>query len=134
GEVLALPMRFRNQGDELVYCDPDPSVLQNLDLIRYAASLNIELLYPMSGLETEEPILQPGRIDVLLGQGQTAQVLRNLCLMVARDSPDDWMKVSTLMQRLFNVQLSEPRENARGSINLHYKQHGVKDVLDVASS
>lgn len=65
GEVIALPMRFRNQGDELVYCDPAPAVIQNLELIGYAASLNIELLYPMSGLETEEPLLQPGRIDVL---------------------------------------------------------------------
>lgn len=134
GEVTALPMRFRNQGDELVYCSPDPSVIQNLDLIRHTASINVELLYPMSGLETEEPILQPGRIDVLLGQGQTAQVLRNLCLIVARDTPDDWKKVSVLMRRLFNVQLSEPQENARGSIDLNYRQDGVKDVLDVASS
>lgn len=134
GEVIALPIRFRNQGDELVYCDPDPSVIQNLDLIRHAASINVELLYPMSGLETEEPVLQPGRIDVLLGQGQTAQVLRNLCLMVARDAPDDWGKVNTLMRRLFNVQLSDPQENIRGSIDLYYKQDGVKEALDVASS
>ena len=45
----------------------------------------MRLLYPMSGIETEEPIIQPGRIDVLLGQGQTAQVLRNLCLIVFRE-------------------------------------------------
>ena len=134
GEVIALPMRFRNQGDELVYCDPAPTVIQNLELIGYAASLNIELLYPMSGLETEEPLLQPGRIDVLLGQGQTAQVLRNLCLIVARDNPADWRRVSELMKRLFNIELSEPKENARGSIDLYYRQEGVKEVLDVASS
>jgi ABC-type multidrug transport system ATPase subunit len=134
GEVIPLPMRFRNQGDELVYCDPDPEIIQNLELIGYAASLNVELLYPMSGLETEEPILQPGRIDVLLGQGQTAQVLRNLCLMVAKETPDDWNKVITLMRRLFNVRLSEPTENARGSIDLSYQQDGVREALDVASS
>ena len=68
-----LTMRFRNQGDELVYCTPDEESLKNLALIEYAASIRVELLYPMSGLETEEPILQPGRIAVLLGQGQTAQ-------------------------------------------------------------
>lgn len=133
GEVIALPMRFRNQGDELVFCKPDPSVVSNLHLIAYAASLKVELLYPMSGLETEEPIVQPGRIDVLLGQGQTAQVLRNLCLMVA-DSPDDWKRITTLMHRLFNVQLSEPKKTARGSIELQYRQPGVKEALDVSSS
>lgn len=134
GKVLALPMRFRNQGDELVYCTPDPGIVTNLELIRYAASLKVELLYPMSGLETEEPLLQPGRIDVLLGQGQTAQVLRNLCLMVARDSAADWQRIAALMKRLFNAELLEPQETTRGSIELQYRQPGVREMLDVSSS
>jgi len=134
GKVIALPMRFRNQGDELVYCAPDASIIGDMDLIRYAASLKVELLYPMSGLETEEPLLQPGRIDVLLGQGQTAQVLRNLCLMVVRSSLEDWQRITELMHRLFNVELSQPLESTRGSIELHYRQPGVKETLDVSSS
>jgi ABC-type nitrate/sulfonate/bicarbonate transport system ATPase subunit len=134
GQVVAVPIRFRNQGDELVYCTPDPSVVGNLDLMRHAATLKVELLYPMSGLETEEPLLQPGRIDVLLGQGQTAQVLRNLCLMVAKQSVEDWRRIASLMQRLFNIVLSEPTETTRGSIELQYRQPGVKEMLDVSSS
>ena len=82
-------MRFRSRGDELVYCSPDDAVIADLDLIQYAASLRVELLYSMSGLDTEEPILQPGRVDVLLGQGRTADVLRNLCMAVAKSSKDD---------------------------------------------
>lgn len=134
GEVIALPMRFRNQGDELVYCSPDETVASNLDFLKYAAQISVELLYPMSGLETEEPILQPGRIDVLLGQGQTAQVLRNLCLMVAKDSPEDWASIVKLMKRLFNVTLETPQETTRGAIEMRYKQLGVRDALDVSSS
>ncbi len=134
GKVFSLPMRFRNQGDELVYCDPDPEVAGNIGLLRHAATIKVELLYPMSGLETEEPLLQPGRIDVLLGQGQTAQVLRNLCLMVARESESDWQRISSLMKRLFNVELMEPRETTRGSIELQYRQDGVKETLDLSSS
>lgn len=134
GKVVALPMRFRNQGDELVYCTPDPSIVGNLGVIRHAATLKVELLYPMSGLETEEPLLQPGRIDVLLGQGQTAQVLRNLCLMVARASEDDWQRIASLMKRLFNIELLEPKETTRGSIELQYRQPGVREMLDVSSS
>lgn len=127
-------MRFRNQGDELVYCTPAESVVANLEFLKYAASIRVELLYPMSGLETEEAILQPGRIDVLLGQGQTAQVLRNLCLMVAKDTPVDWRRIVALMQRLFNVTLETPQETSRGAIEMRYKQPGVRDVLDVSSS
>ena len=134
GQVIALPMRFRNQGDELVYCTPDESVVANLEFLKHAALINVELLYPMSGLETEEPILQPGRIDVLLGQGQTAQVLRNLCLMVAKDTPDDWKRIVALMKRLFNVVLDTPQETTRGAIEMRYKQPGVREALDVSSS
>ncbi len=134
GAVRALPIRFRSQGDELVYCAPDESVIGDLDLIRYAASLRVELLYPMSGLDTEEPILQSGRLDVLLGQGRTADVLRNLCLVVAKNATDDWARVVKLMQRLFNIQLGSPEETSRGSITLTYRQPGVKAPLDISSA
>ena len=134
GAIRAVPIRFRSQGDELVYCTPDEAVLSDLPLIAHAAGLEVELLYPMSGLETEEKILKPGAVDVLLGQGQTAQVLRNLCLMVLTQSREDWQRVTSLLQRLFNVELTEPLETTRGSIELLYRQPGVKEPLDVASS
>ena len=109
-------------------------MIADLDLLRHAASIRVELLYPMSGLEIEEPVLQPGRVDVLLGQGRTADVLRNLCLMVAKSSIDDWKCVAALMQRLFNIRLGQPRETTRGSITLHYQQPGVKEQLDISSA
>ncbi|MBB6563703.1 energy-coupling factor transporter ATP-binding protein EcfA2 [Acidovorax soli] len=135
GAVHPLPMRFRNQGDELIYCTPDTQeAMADLDLIAHAASLNVELLYPMSGLDTEEPILQPGRVDVLLGQGRTADVLRNLCLSVVKSSQDDWARIVALMKRLFSVDLEAPQETARGSIAMQYRQPGAKEALDVSSA
>lgn len=134
GKVRPLALRFRNQGDELVYCTPANEVISDLEFIRYSSSLNVELLYPMSGLDTDEPILQPGRIDVLLGQGRTAEVLRNLCLMVHKVSPQDWQRIAQLMHRLFGAQLSIPVETTRGSIELEYRQADVKQALDVSSS
>ena len=130
--VEPVTMRFRNQGEDLVYCTPDDETLQRLDVLEQAARIRVELLYPMSGLETEEPILRPGRIDVLLGQGQTAQVLRNLCLIVARDSAEDWNRITGLMARLFAVRLDDPVETARGSIALFYREPGVKEPLDIS--
>jgi len=130
--VKPLRMEFRNQGDELVYATPDAAGRDDLDLLEWAASLNVELLYSMSGLEIEEPVLQPGRIDVLLGQGQTAQVLRNLCLMISRDNTERWVKVTDLIARLFDVKLGSPNENVRGSIDLQYRQQGVTEPLDLA--
>jgi hypothetical protein len=88
----------------------------------------------MSGLEIEEPVLQPGRIGVLLGQGQTAQVLRNLCLMVYQGSSTDWDKIVELMRRLFQLGLGIPVQNSRGAIELTYSQTGVKEPLALSSS
>lgn len=134
GKIEPLTMRFTHRGDELVYCTPVESVIDNAELIAYCASLKVELLYPMSGLDTEEPILQPGRVEVLLGQGRTADVLRNLCLTVAKTVPEDWQQVVKLMQRLFKIKLGQPEETTRGSITLHYHQPGVKEPLDISSA
>ena len=130
--VLPVTMRFRCQGDELVYCTPDEATLNIPEFIEAGAGLNVRLLYPMSGIETEEPIIQPGRIDVLLGQGQTAQVLRNLCLKVLRENPAAWSRIAGMMNRLFAVDLREPVETGRGAIDLFYDQHGVRRPVDLA--
>ena len=131
-KVEPVTMRFRNQGDELVYCTPDDATLEKPEILETAAGLDVALLYPMSGLDTEEPILQPGRIDVLLGQGQTAQVLRNLCLLVFKDAPEDWRRITASMSRLFSVELGAPTETGRGSIDLFYRQADVREPLDVS--
>ena len=132
GTVQPVTMTFTYTQDELVYCTPDEATLTNPGLIAAAARLNVGLLYPMSGLETEEPVLQPGRIEVLLGQGQTAQVLRNLCLMVHRQSLDDWHSIVQLISRLFEVELQTPEEDvARGSVGLAYRQEGSRTLFDL---
>lgn len=131
-DIRPLTMKFTHRGDEVVYCAPDEASMADLDFVGFAARIRVELLYPMSGLETEEPILQPGRIDVLLGQGQTAQVLRNLCLMVAKTNPEGWNRVTQLMHRLFQVEMGTPTETSRGAIQLQYTQNGVKDPLDMS--
>ena len=130
--VKPVTMRFRCHGDDLVYCTPDKATLDIPEFIEAAAGLNVRLLYPMSGIETEEPIVQPGRIDVLLGQGQTAQVLRNLCLMVFRDDPAAWSRIEKLVDRLFAVDLQAPSETGRGAIDLFYRQLGVRKPMDIA--
>ena len=130
--VNPVTMKFRCFGDETVYCTPDESTLDSPEFIEAAARLNVRLLYPMSGIETEEPIIQPGRIDVLLGQGQTAQVLRDLCLIVFREDSTAWSRIQRLMNRLFGVDLDHPTETGRGAIDLYYHQSGVRKPVDIA--
>ena len=44
-----------------------------------AALLNIAFLPPISGLAANETRLEPGAVNVRIGEGRTAEVLRNLC-------------------------------------------------------
>jgi energy-coupling factor transporter ATP-binding protein EcfA2 len=134
GQVRPLSMRFRNQGEDIIYCTPAEDCISDVELIQRAAGIRVELLYPLSGLEIEEPVLQPGRINVLLGQGQTASVLRNLCLAVKRSDENDWRQIVALLHRLFDIKLGAPQENARGAIDLTYQEASVKESLDISSA
>ncbi len=130
GQVVPVRLRFRFGGDELIYVQPDSTGATIApELIAHAATLNVHLLYSMSGLQVSETVLVPGYIDLLLGQGRTAEVLRNLCLMVHRTSEADWDRIVSYMKRLFGVTLGVPVQNAQGIIELAYEQHGAKDPL-----
>ena len=67
-----------------------------------------------------------------MGLGSTAEVLRNLCLLVHQNNPQDWVEIIGLMHRLFQVTLSTPRENEGGSLDLFYRQSGADRPLDLS--
>jgi hypothetical protein len=88
----------------------------------------------MSGLATEEPLLPPGRVNVLIGQGRTAEVLRNLCYSVAETSPADWQQVVSRIEQLFGVQIQVPEFDAvRGELRLAYRAAG-RALLDISAA
>jgi len=73
-----------------------------------AAGVKVAYLPPMSGLAATEPKWEPGRINVLLGEGQTAQVLRNLCFQIYEKEADHktWQDLCQRISELFGVHLS----------------------------
>jgi ABC-type multidrug transport system ATPase subunit len=134
---------FTYRDTELIYCKPCPVTVNDDELLRLASSLQFHLLYPMSGImsgisqDTEETPLPDGRINVFLGQGQTAQVLRNICYKVTEQDKEkgtnDWAEITTLLNRLFLVNLHKPVFNeARGSLMMSYGQPGVESSLDIS--
>ncbi len=138
GEPWSCGLEFYLGNTESIYCRPlrrgavEPQA-QIRDM-QSAAENRVALLPAMSGLMAEEPELQPGRIDVLIGEGQTAQVLRNLCLAVFARSDGGWDAIKRDIRRMFGVTLRDPeRISARGSIRLAYEdQRGNR--LDIASA
>jgi hypothetical protein len=105
-----------------------------------AMKTKIAFLPPMSGLTSEEPLLQSGRINVLIGQGQTAQVLRNLCYRIIENDRNDstqkrsdWKKITDKIETLFGARLSEPVFiKERGEIELQFSENQIE--LDISAS
>ena len=100
-----------------------------------AREVNIAFLPPMSGISPEEPSLPPGRINVLLGRGETAQVLRNLCYTVAQESPVLWEKMQGQLKELFGVNLLDPKFFAdSGEIAMEYSDRRGGGKLELTSA
>lgn len=135
GKTWACGFEFYLANQESVYCRPlrVGDGAERMPVPEEAKSVRIALLPPMSGLASEEPEVQPGRISVLLGEGQTAQVLRNLCFQVAHRSPDSWVSIVTEIKRIFGVELDEPfRDAERGTIEISYRERGISLELPSA--
>jgi predicted ATPase len=100
-----------------------------------AESIKVAYLPPMSGLADREHLKQPGEIDFLVGQGRTAEVLRNLCRRVFDGSggKGNWPQLVTQLRALFGIQLLEPAYVAeRSEIIMQYEQDNVR--LDLSSA
>jgi ABC-type arginine transport system ATPase subunit len=90
-----------------------------------AAGVKVAYLPPMSGLAATEPKWEPGRINVLVGEGQTAQVLRNLCYQIYEMDPghETWKQLCDQIRALFGVELQPPKHVAeRGEITMEYDE------------
>lgn len=137
-------LEFDYANEESFYCRPlrldDGNQPERMPIPELATKTRIALLPPMSGLADREFIKQPGEIGVLIGQGQTAQVLRNLCYRAcwpteAEIKPSsDWMALTGQLQRLFGVKLLDPKFIAeRSEIVMEYEEKsGTR--LDLSSS
>ena len=87
----------------------------------------------MSGLAATEDRLDPGSIDVRIGEGRTAEVLRNLCYRIYDNDRPNWQKLVEQIYRLFGSELQPPLYFAsRGEITMSYSENGVE--LDLSSS
>jgi len=133
-------IEFDYANEESFYCRPlrtgNGNNPQRMEVPPEAADVRVAFLPPMSGLAAVEPKWEPGRINVLIGEGQTAQVLRNLCLQIhsQSDPKSHWETLVADIDRLFAVQLLPPTYIAeRGEITMAYKERtGTR--LDLSSS
>ena len=98
-----------------------------------ALDKQIAFLPSMSGLIATEPKVEKGRVNVLIGEGRTAEVLRNLCYQLY-DDQTHWQTLVDHMRQMFTIELLPPEYLvARGEIRMAYKdENGI--TLDLSSA
>lgn len=98
-----------------------------------ADNVQLAFLPPMSGLAANETRLDPGAINVRVGEGRTAEVLRNLCHRIHDSQLERWKELTDHIKNLFGSELYSPQYiTERGEIVMTYSEKGTK--LDLSSS
>lgn len=98
-----------------------------------AGLAKIAFLPPMSGLAATETRIDDGAVNVRIGEGRTAEVLRNLCYRIQEEQPEKWQKIKDKIYELFGATLNDARYvTERGEITMSYQERSV--TLDLSSS
>ncbi len=120
-------LEFDYANDESFYCRPlrvkEGKHPDRMPVPDAAGSVDIAFLPPMSGLAAAETRLDQGAVNVRIGEGRTAEVLRNLCYQVVSDNPDLWTKLVENVEKFFGATLENPRYiEERGEITMGYRE------------
>lgn len=123
--IYEVGMQFKYFNSETLYCQPVDSMFESQNeefmiLMKFAAELKINLLYPVVTLQPEEEYLQITSIQRNIGVGRSASVLRNICYNLSENNPEGWEYLVKLMKTLFSIQLKQPIVTATGLVELKY--------------
>lgn len=142
GKKWECGLEFDYANQESFYCRPlrlptaGSKGLKRMPVPAEVANLNIVFLSPISGLVSNETRLEPGAINVRVGEGRTAEVLRNLCYQILQEEEgnEKWETICQQIKDLFGVQLDKPNYILeRGEIEMSYRDRsGIS--LDLSSS
>jgi len=136
-KVWQCHLEFDYANEESIYCRPPlgPDG-RRMSVPVHLRNLSVAYLPPMSGLAAREDRLEIGSIRVRLGEGRTAEVLRNLCWQVlqSEDGEQKWEEICAFIERLFGSKLNRPRYIAeRGEIVMDYRT-SANTLLDISAS
>jgi ABC-type cobalamin/Fe3+-siderophores transport system ATPase subunit len=141
GQVWACNAEFEFSNAESFSCRLTSGVKEMSNLYNYNKGVHFGFLQPMSGISTTEDKLTQGSIDRKLGEGKTAEVLRNICFEIlypdtphpkGYDSEKKWEKLTKGIKQLFGADLQKPEFfRTTGVIELQYVENNIQ--YDISS-
>ena len=137
GRSWTCGLEFDYVNEESFYCRPlrtgPGEIPDRMQVPEEAKTTRVALLPPMSGLAANETRLDQGAINVRIGEGRTAEVLRNLCYQISQEQHELWDQLIDEIRRMFGVVLNDPEYVVeRGEITMTYSEGKVD--LDLSAS
>ncbi|MBN3034812.1 MAG: AAA family ATPase [Bacteroidales bacterium] len=140
-------LEFDYANEEWFYCralrmDEKGEKRHTIDKAAY--EIKVAYLQPMSGLASTEDRLTPGSIDRKIGEGKTADVIRNICYQLLHPEkstdalPDSeikrrWDELNRMLTARFGIKINEPVFNpGNGLLDMTYTEHGIEYDLSNA--
>jgi AAA15 family ATPase/GTPase len=138
-------LAFDYFGEEVLYCRPITTLQDNIILTQpeLLRKTKVAFLPPMSGLVPQEAKLLSSAVNARIGEGRTAEVLRNLCYFILHPEvetqingklpQENWKLFTDSIKELFGIEVKDPQLNDRGEIEQTYIDLD-KNELDLSSS
>ena len=137
GRAWSCGLEFGYANEESFHCQPlrltEDQTPKRMPVPPEAGKVEMAFLPPMSGLAATETRLNQGSVNVRVGEGRTAEVLRNFCFRIHSERPEQWGRLVEQIEGLFGARLDEPRYiDERGEITMSYRENSTS--LDLSSS
>lgn len=124
GKNWSLGLEFDFANAEVCYVRPIN--IPDDETVKIVSKERVVFLPPMSGLSAEEYKLERGTINVFIGQGKTADLLRNLCWYVFDNKKNKWDEIVSLIKGMFGISLNQPEyDPTTGRIVVTYKERNT---------
>jgi len=146
GEKWIGAFEFYYANEESFYCRPlriTEDSENRYEVSEHAYKTKVAYLQPMSGLASSEDLLTPGSIDRKIGEGKTADVIRNISYKLlhperASDAApekkikDRWNDIVSIIKAKFGITIQEPRFYPdNGLLEMSYNENGI--VYDLSN-
>jgi len=129
-------MEFDYANEEVLYCRPlRTGGGERMEVPSCASRVDIAYLPPMSGMAANEELMNKGAVNTRLGQGRTAEVLRNICYQIrsGEDGEEKWEKIAEKMKQHFSCEIKAPEFDPEpGQLLMKYRTSDGVD-LDISA-
>ena len=137
GETWTCGLEFDYANEESLYCRPlraaNGDRSGRMEIPAAAVDVRVAYIPSISGLIALEPRLDRGAVDVRIGEGRTAEVLRNLCYRLHTEQNSAWLDLCEQIRALFGISLNAPEYVAqRGEVAMTYRERDIQLDLSVA--